>query len=156
MNKRITELNKIAFSYTKDTAKAEDAVSDTLLNFLEAYPTLDFESDDSLPLLVTILKNQIIDDTRKKRETVFSDLEIEDESGESITYEPAGTFGDVNYSDVETLIKNLTPKLREAANLILVKGMSYADTADALGITISALHSRIYKIRRQFQLELGD
>ena len=156
MNKRITELNKIAFNLLKDESKAQDAVSDTLLNFLEAYPDKDFESNDSMPLLVTILKNQIIDDTRKKRETVFSDLEIEDESGESVTYEPAGTFGDVNYEDVETLIKNLRPKLREAANLILIKGMTYADTATALGITMPALHSRIYKIRKQFQKELGD
>ena len=156
MNKRITELNKIAFSYTKDTSKAEDAVSDALLNFLEAYPDKDFESDDSLPLLVTILKNQIIDDTRKKRETIFSDLEIEDENGEFKTFEPIGTAGDTNYDDIITMIKSLKPKLREAADLVYLKGLTYAEASDALGITEAALTSRLYKARKIISKELED
>lgn len=151
------KLRKEAAKFTKDEEKAKDIVQDVLLGFIENYPNLDFEQPESMPLLITILKNAFIDTKRKKREIVFSDLEVEDqETGESVTYEPAGGIGDVNYQDVETLIAGLTPKLRDAANLILIKGLSYEATAEALGITLTALHSRIYKIRKQFKLELGD
>lgn len=146
-----------ANSLTQNADLAQDLVQDTLLKFYETYEDFDGTPEEQHKLLNTILTNTNIDSHRKKREVVFSDLETEDqESGETITFEPAGGIMDINYEDVETLVNGLKPKLREAANLILIKGLSYADTADALGLTMSALHSRIYKVRKIFQKELGD
>lgn len=157
MNELYNNLLARANALTKNHKEnSEDLVQEAFLKFYENYPDFSGSDEEQHKLLNTILTNTHIDSHRKLKETVFSDLETEDEDGQAMTFEPSGGIGDVNYSDVEILIKNLTPKLRDAANLILIKGMSYTDTAEALGITMPALHSRIYKVRKQFQQELGD
>ena len=152
----IAKLNKIALGMLKDKDKAEDIVQDVLLSFLEVYPELDWQSEDSMALLSKMVRNAVIDMTRKKKEVCFSDMEMEDEDGESVTYEPAGTYGDVNYDDVETLIHSLRPKLREAADLVFLKGLSYAEASESLGISESALTSRLHEARKLIQKELED
>lgn len=156
MNELYNKILTRATALTKNADTVQDLTQDTFLKFYENYPEFSGSDEDTLKLLNTILTNTNIDAHRKLKETVFSDLETEDEDGQAMTFEPSGGIMDINMEDVETLINGLSPKLREAANLILVKGLSYTDTADALGITISALHSRIYKVRKQFQAELGD
>lgn len=156
MNELYNKILTRATALTKNADTALDLTQDTFLKFYENYPDFAGSDEEQHKLLNTILTNTNIDTHRKHKEVVFSDLTTEDENGEAMTFEPSGGIMDINMEDVENLIKNLTPKLRESANLILIKGLSYADTADALGITISALHSRIYKVRKQFQAELGD
>lgn len=145
-----------ANALTKNPDSAQDLVQDTFLKFYENYPEFDGTPEEMHKLLNTILTNTNIDSHRKIKEVAFSDLTTEDENGEAMTFEPSGGIMDINMEDVENLIKNLTPKLRETANLILIKGLSYPATAEVLGITLTALHSRIYKIRKQFQMELAD
>lgn len=156
MNNIITKLTNYTVGITKNKDVADDLVSDVLLSFLEAYPDKDIEAESSHPLLFTMCKNACIDRGRKKKEVCFSDLEVEDENGEYMTYEPAGTYGDVNYDDVEMLINSLPNKIRQACTLVLLQGFSNKEAAKELGIGLSALESRIHKGKKLIKKELED
>jgi len=156
MNTILNKLTGYALSLCKNEDKAQDLVQDSLESFLTAYPDMQWDSPESLPLLNTIIKNAYLDTQKKKSEVLFSDMETEDSNGDTITYEPMGTYGDVNYEDVYTMITSLRPKLRHAADLVLLKGLSHAEAARAIGISETALSARIYKVKKIIQQELED
>lgn len=134
---------------------AEDLYQETMMRFYDHYSNFQGTDEERLKLMYTIMKNCFLDRQKKRKETSFTDLAQEDENGEYLTWEPAGTSYDVNYDDVYEIIFALPCKLRDAANLVFLQGLSYQRTADVLQITVSAVTSRLarakYLIRRNLE-----
>ncbi len=133
-----------------DRLLAEDLTQDV---FLRAYRGLPgFEGDSAFTTwLFQIAKNRVIDELRTK-ERKLQPLNIDDV--------PVPTLVEPLFEQAEPIqllwaaVGELTLDLRTALLLRDVVGLSYAEIADSLEITVATVKWRIHKARESVQAEL--
>jgi RNA polymerase sigma-70 factor (ECF subfamily) len=133
-----------------DRLLAEDLTQDV---FLRAYRGLPgFEGDSAFTTwLFQIAKNRVIDELRTK-ERKLQPLNIDDV--------PVPTLIEPLFEQAEPIqllwaaVGELTLDLRTALLLRDVVGLSYAEIADSLEITVATVKWRIHKARESVQAEL--
>ena len=146
-----------------DAREAEDAAQET---FLRAYSQL-HRYDPMRPFktwLFAIASHHCIDRLRKRRLRWLSlddELLAEGEMWRSATPGPEEVaLGHERRAEVTALLALLTPNDRGAIVLHYWCGLSYAEIADALGATVSAVKSRLHRARvmlgRRMAAEAGQ
>ena len=143
-----------ALSLTRDRHQAEDLVQDCALRALSAR---NVPTDEAAfrAWLFRILRNAFFDQIRRRR-TRDAHAEAEDQKN------PPGTEfwqGDERFITALTVKMEMT-KLprpqREIMTLIDMVGLSYAETADLLGVPVGTVMSRISRARRALLDAVGD
>ena len=140
-------LLRLCIMYLHDEEQAKDAVQET---FIKAYRNLEsFRADSSEKTWLT----RIAINTCKNmyRSGWFRHID------RSITPDMmAGRPAPADRTDDEltTEIMNLPIKLREVALLCWLQGMTYNETAEALGISQKAIGSRLNRARRKLRAAL--
>lgn len=156
-----------ALRMTKEPAEAEDLVQET---FLKAYRFFDrFESGTNCKAwLLKIMTNIYITEYhRKSREPsglaydegeVFSLYEqIEGKEDKRATTDPEKQFFDrVMDVEVKKAIEGLPQEFREVVVLSLLEGLSYQEIAEALGIQLGTVKSRLFRGRKLLQKNLWE
>jgi RNA polymerase sigma-70 factor (ECF subfamily) len=156
-----------ALRMTKEPTEAEDLVQET---FLKAYRFFDrFESGTNCKAwLLKIMTNIYITEYhRKSREPsglaydegeVFSLYEqIEGKEGKSAATDPEKQFFDrVMDVEVKKAIEGLPQEFREVVVLSLLEGLSYQEIAEALGIQLGTVKSRLFRGRKLLQKNLWE
>lgn len=144
----------IAFHYSGNEATARDVTQQV---FLKLFTSISQFREDSLftTWLYRIVANACADEHRKRRRFVpFSpEIEVKNMSGNPHQEE---AFHRREISDsVRGAIGELTPKLRLPILLKYVEGMSYDEIAEALGLSIGTVSSRLNRGHKMLARKLN-
>ena len=140
-------LLRLCIMYLHDEEQAKDAVQET---FIKAYRNLDsFRNDASEKTWLT----RIAINTCKNmyRSAWFRHME-RSVTLDMIAERPAPA--DEHDDELTTAIMNLPVKLREAALICWLQGMTYDEAADMLGISRQAVGSRLNRARRKLRFAM--
>jgi RNA polymerase sigma-70 factor (ECF subfamily) len=135
------DVRRFALFLTGDIAKAEDLTADT---FVRAWQARDRIRQATVrAYLLTITRNLYRDQLRASPKFVELDDTIASGSpAADVRVQHAATL-----RDVRARLRRIAKGDRRALLLYVVKEMSYAEIAVALGITVSAVKSRICRAR---------
>jgi RNA polymerase sigma-70 factor (ECF subfamily) len=138
----LSSLRAYAISLSKNRESAEDLVQDTVLRAISKQEK--FEEGTNLQAwLFTILRNSFLSARRK------SQREVEDTDGslaaELITIPEQEDK--IVFQDLQAALAKLPPDQREAILLVGMEGMSYEDTAAAVGCAVGTIKSRVNRAR---------
>lgn len=144
----------IAFHYSGDEATARDVTQQV---FLKLFTSINQFREDSqfTTWLYRIVANACADEHRKRRRFVPFSPEIEvrhmsREGSQEKTYHRREVA-----DSVRGAIGELTPKLRLPILLKYVEGLSYDEIAEALGLSIGTVSSRLNRGHKMLARKLG-
>jgi RNA polymerase sigma-70 factor (ECF subfamily) len=136
-------LLRYARSLTRDPLAAEDLVHDALVSALNHLASFDV-SRSMRPWLFGIIHNQFISDVR--REAVRQDC-----LGQ-LKHPPAASSPVQERREelrrVDLALAELPVLQREALHLVAVESLTYQQAADALGVPVGTVMSRVSRARR--------
>lgn len=147
----------VALSITKQPADAEDLVQETLLR---AYRSIErFDGAHPRAWLLTILRNAEINRHRRRRPELLDDPDRamdrltamaadEHEGPEALVV--GATFDTV----VDEALRALPDRYRQLVLLVDVDGLTYAEAAQALGIPVGTVMSRLHRARGRIRTRL--
>ena len=144
-------LLRLCIMYLHDEELAKDAVQET---FIKAYRNLDsFRKDSSEKTWLTRIAINTCKNLHRSGWFRHTDRSV---TPDMITDRPAPA--DQKDDDLTTELLNLPVKLREVALLCWLQGMTYEETAEALGITRQAVGGRLNRARNKlrFAMEGSD
>jgi RNA polymerase sigma-70 factor (ECF subfamily) len=150
----LPRLRRFARALTGQAADADDIVQ---IAIERALTRLDqFEAGTKLEAwLFRILRNAWIDETRSRarRARVFASADL----GERVGDEGAAAMdARLEADEVWRAMQQLPDEQREAIALVCVEGLAYREAAEALGVPIGTLTSRLARGREALQQMLGD
>ncbi|NUR29930.1 MAG: sigma-70 family RNA polymerase sigma factor [Catenulispora sp.] len=151
-------LYRVARTLTGQPADAEDLVQETLLR---AYRSMDrFDGRHPRAWLLTILRNVEHNRHRRQRPQLLDDpervVEIEDGDCRHDDGNPEHLVVDRCFAaEVEAAFKALHDKYREVVAIVDVEGCGYSAAAEALGIPIGTVMSRLHRARRRIRRQLS-
>jgi RNA polymerase sigma-70 factor (ECF subfamily) len=129
----------------KDKYMAEDLLQDT---FFRAYLYLDDCPPDNLkPWLFKVAYNSFIDNQRKNKRSTPMDTEILN----NIT-DPKSTEKELlikeQLSLVQSVMKNMPEKQKEALKLCVFKGLPYKEAAEIMEVSLSHIKILVFRARQ--------
>jgi RNA polymerase sigma-70 factor (ECF subfamily) len=141
-------------AYLVDRAHADDLTQETYLRALRGLRT--FRGDTAARIwLLSIARRAVVDHFRKqgRRPLVVASLDADDTNGERA----AILDGDgAEQVAIKLLIDSLDPDKREAFVLTQVHGLSYAEAAEACGVPIGTIRSRMARAREHLLAAMAD
>jgi RNA polymerase sigma-70 factor (ECF subfamily) len=156
---QIDLLYSYACRFAGDPNQAEDWVQEAYLKAYRGWESYR-PGTNIRAWLLTILRNTIISDRRRARRVERVDFAVAERH---TLYEqlqetdPEGRFFDGLVSDVVVdALARLPEKFREVVLLSDLEGLSYAETAEVLGVPVGTVKSRLFRGRRILQAELHE
>jgi RNA polymerase sigma-70 factor (ECF subfamily) len=140
----IPRLRRYARSLVFDAAAADDLVQTALERALAHWHQFD-QRRDIVVWLVGITHHAFIDDRRRERRLRVVDPDEALAASDLQRYEPAPDIA--LRMDLVAALARLSPEQREPLLLVSVEQFSYAECAQALGIPIGTVMSRISRAR---------
>jgi RNA polymerase sigma-70 factor (ECF subfamily) len=134
---------RVLYPYARREISVEDLVQET---FLKAYDRLEtFNPDYRFKTwLMTIANNLGVDTLRRRRETVEFNADLHSAPSQG----PEGRAVDADrYRSLQEAIMELPETYSVPLILRYTEEMSYAEIAESLGITTSAVKSRLFRAR---------
>lgn len=146
----IPRLRRYARALTGDTLQADDLVQDTLERALNKRH-LWRQGSDLRAWMFTIMHNVFVNQVRSRHtdDTVALDAEA---------YNVASRTSPIDLleiGDIDAAIRLLPGEQREVLMLVALEQMSYAETAQTLGIPVGTVMSRLYRARERVRVLLG-
>lgn len=150
LQENMTLLHRFALSLTKNPARAEDLVQDTLLRAWKYRHQ--FVSGTNLSAwLSVIMRNTFYSNQRKRSH------EVEDGDGsyaaQLVTLPSQG--GGLDLQDMTTAIARLPPEMARTLTLVAIENLSYEEAATAMGCRIGTVKSRLWRARERLAEVLG-
>lgn len=140
-------LLRLCIMYLHDEEQAKDAVQET---FIKAYRNLDsFRNDASEKTWLTRIAINTCKNMYRSGWFRHMDRSV---TLDMIAERPAPA--DEHDDELTTAIMNLPVKLREAALICWLQGMTYDEAADMLGISRQAVGSRLNRARRKLRFAM--
>jgi RNA polymerase sigma-70 factor (ECF subfamily) len=144
---------RLAYRLTGNTHDAEDLTQEVFVRVfrsLSSYTPGTFEG-----WLHRITTNLFLDMARRRQRIRFEGLGDETARLSSTGPTPAQAFDDRHFDDdIQAALKALAPEYRAAVILCDIEGLSYEEIADALGIKLGTVRSRIHRGRAQLRAAL--
>ena len=142
---------RVALSVVQDPHLAEDITQDTVIKAWRALPT--WTGEGSLKSWVlSIAHNTAVSYLRRMREESRSPDTLPD--GPSRDDVERSAEGRSDLGDLARALDDLDKLSRAVVTLRDVEGMSYADIAEALGVSIPTVKTRLLRARRELQRTL--
>ena len=152
----IEGLHRVAYSITLNNADAEDLVQDTMMR---AYRAIErFDGKYPRAWLLTIMRNAQVNRVRRKRPELMHDPDetmarVADESAEGADAE--SQLMDQEFeAPVASALAALPDKFRSVVELVDLNQLSYQEAADALGIPVGTVMSRLHRARRNIRTHI--
>ena len=146
--RHVDDVYRYALAVLANRSDAEDVTQTTFLNAYRGFETMR-HSERSLNWLIAIAHNvcrQRFRDAARRPREVELDLEL---------VAPAHDDGArVRSEDIRRAFSQLSFAQRSALAMRELEGRSYAEIADVLGITASAVETLIFRARRAFREQL--
>jgi RNA polymerase sigma-70 factor (ECF subfamily) len=146
----IPRLRRYARALTGDTLQADDLVQDTLERALNKRH-LWRQGSDLRAWMFTIMHNVFVNQIRARHadDTVALDAEAYNVA------DRATPIDLLEIADIDAAIRRLPSEQREVLLLVALEQMSYAEAAQALGIPLGTVMSRLYRARERVRVLLG-
>ena len=152
---------RVAQALTRDRADADDLVQETYLRAFRHWHTFEMGSDCRRWLSAICRNAWFAQRTRQRCVTaVGDDHELETFAAVSIHKLARDQGVEEMFSRIDlgpaitAAIEALEPLYREVVQLVDVQELRYEEAADALGVPIGTVRSRLYRARRQLQQSL--
>lgn len=151
----IDVLLRVARTLVPRPADAEDLVQDTLLR---AFRSIDsFDGRHPRAWLLTIMRNTQINRTRRRRPVLLDDPDTEPGDG---VIDMAGTpeaivVGATFDAVVVDALDALPARFRQVVELVDIDGLTYAEAAEAIGIPVGTVMSRLHRARARIRVRLA-
>jgi RNA polymerase sigma-70 factor (ECF subfamily) len=146
----LSSLRSFAISLTHDVHRAEDLVQETVLKAISRQES--FEAGSNLQAwLFTILRNLFFSAHRKTQR------EVEDADGSyaaSMISVP-DQEDKIVVQDLHAALAKLPQEQREAILLVGAEGMAYEEAAEALGVKVGTIKSRVNRARNRLAEMMG-
>jgi len=146
----LTSLRAYAISLTRDVNRAEDLMQETILKAISKQEK--FETGSNLQAwLFTILRNLFFSAHRKTQR------EVEDADGvhaATMTSQP-DQEDRLAVQDLHAALAQLPREQREALLLVAAEGLTYEETAAALGAKVGTIKSRVNRARTRLAELIG-
>ena len=140
----LVPLRAYAISLTKAVDRAEDLVQDTVLRALSRQESFE-KGTNQQAWLFTILRNSFFSDHRRAgREIEDADGRLAGEMATSADQESRLVL-----QELEAALARLPREQREALLLVGMEGLSYEETAVALGCAVGTVKSRVNRARNR-------
>ena len=148
-------LLRVASSMTPQRSDAEDLVQDTLLRAWRSMDT--FDGRHPRAWLLTILRNAEINRHRRRRPPLLDDP---DSPAEDVSADASPSAEDVvvdaTFDDgVGEALASLPEPFHTTVVLVDVRGLSYAQAAEHLGVPEATVTSRLHRGRARIRAELA-
>jgi RNA polymerase sigma-70 factor (ECF subfamily) len=161
---QLDTLYRIARRLVRQSAEAEDLVQETYTRAIRAWESFQLESYGMRPWLVRIMHNVHL--SRAQREGrqpgTVEDAQLEmaaGKAGGAGASGGAGVFAD-RFDGMDQQLKRamgqLAPEYQVVLLLWAVDDLSYKEIAEAVGIPIGTVMSRLYRARQQLSEQLHD
>lgn len=151
MTAQMPGLMRFALSLTKDHARAEDLVQETLMRAWRGRHT--FEAGTNIAGWMTmILRNAFYTHHRRRS------LEVEDPDetyAAKLSVAPAQEDG-LHVQDMQAALAQLSTEHRETLVLIVLNDLSYEEAAAVMGCKIGTIKSRVSRARERLAYLLGS
>jgi RNA polymerase sigma-70 factor, ECF subfamily len=135
---------RLAYSMLGERSRAEDAAQETLFRAWKALPN--FRGGSSLSTwLYTIARNCSLTAIHRSGGKRTSSLE---ESGVRAAAESTRHISQAPLPDIERMVAELPDECRSAVMLFYMQEKSYEETAQALGIPLGTLKTRLHRARK--------
>ena len=147
----IEVLLRVARSMTRNHAEAEDLVQDTLIR---AYRGIGgFDGRHPRAWLLTILRNTHINRNRRRRPELLRDP---DTTLDHLESDAATDRADVLVErtiddEILAALDALSEDFRRVVELVDIDGLSYAETAEVIGVPVGTVMSRLHRARRRIR-----
>jgi RNA polymerase sigma-70 factor, ECF subfamily len=145
---------------TRDPADADDLAQETFLRAYQSWHTY-MPDTDCRRWLITICRNIFLRDRQRSQRFVAMDDPDADLEATRELYRRAMARGLKDLFDridlgpaIERSIHALPPEYRDVALLVDVEDYTYAHAAEALGIPVGTVRSRLFRARRLLQQAL--
>ncbi len=161
------ELRKVALKLTQSLENAEDLVQETLVRAYQGFAQ--FRRGTNLKAwLMKIMLNLFISHYRHQRRTVptvsleglLEELELAEENTDLLLDEAISpeevVMAKVMDEEVANALEQLPEPFREVVILCDIEGLSYAEAAQALGIPVGTVRSRLSRARETLRRLLWD
>ena len=152
----------VAIGLTGERADAEDLVQEAVLDALRGFggfsPGTNFKA-----WFFRILRNAFLDRLRTSRADKHVHLDSTPEltlmeSGDAMGRPSYGrdpsSLAEFDWDEVTAAIQRLPEEYRVVATMCFIDELSYQETADALGIPVGTVRSRLYRARKTLQSRL--
>lgn len=152
----IDVLLRVALSRTHNAADAEDLVQDTLLRAYRAIGR--FDGDHPRAWLLTILRNAQVNRVRRRRPSLLRDPDAGQRLHEGRNALPSAEALVVSQTFDTTVgdaVARLPTRFRHVVELVDIDGLTYQEAADALGIPIGTVMSRLHRARHRIRTRLA-
>ena len=137
-------LESFARARLRDPAAAEDVVQNVLLSLHRARHTYRPERPFE-PWLFAIARNAIVDAQRKGGVRSRREVALADAPEPSFEPSPAAPRGDALATQLAGALQQIPPAQREAVELVKLQGLSVAQAAAQVGISVTALKVRAHR-----------
>jgi RNA polymerase sigma-70 factor (ECF subfamily) len=129
----------------------DDITQDALLAVLRSLPRYRFEAGRFSAWVMTIAARTVIDELRRRTDLAPALEIIDDDERPDRRSERRATV-----RAIEDAVGNLPPEYRAAFVLRAYHELEYGEIADALGIDIGTVKSRLWRARAQLQAALAE
>jgi RNA polymerase sigma-70 factor, ECF subfamily len=146
----IDRLYRAACALTGSRVAADDLVQDTYAKVL-AKPRL-LRNDDDIGYLLKTMRNLFYDERRQATRRATEPVDPEDFERVEGSSGPAET---AERREVLGVVAALPQEFRDVLVAVDVAGLSYKETADALGVPEGTVMSRLYRARKRVITEYG-
>ncbi|GAC1602779.1 MAG: RNA polymerase sigma factor [Acidimicrobiales bacterium] len=150
-------LLRVAMSLTRRPADAEDLVQDTLTKAFKGIES--FDGAYPRAWLLTIMRNTHINRNRRRRPELLDDPDATFErlaatEGVGAQTPEALVVGETFDAVVVDALVALPVRFRQVVDLVDIDGLSYAEAAEALGIPVGTVMSRLHRARTRMRHRL--
>lgn len=128
----------VIYHVLQNTEAAEEVLQDAMMKIWKNASNFDPGKGSFLNWILQIARNAAIDRVRLKRFSNVSDpIEAASQNPAEATFNPETV-------DVPDLVRKLEPAQREIIELVYFQGYSQSEAAEALGLPLGTLKSRLY------------
>ena len=151
LEQEIPRLRRYARALTRDTARADDLVQETLLRAFRKEHLWE-PGTDLRAWLFTIMHNQYVNEVRRAARDAAS-LDVQDCSTFLIANSDPSASRQLQ--ELEHALSQLTEGQRQVILLVGLEGMSYEDVAGILQIPVGTVRSRLSRGREVLRKLMG-
>jgi RNA polymerase sigma-70 factor (ECF subfamily) len=150
-------LFRVALTLTGSAADAEDLVQETLIRAFRALNT--FDGSHPRAWLLTILRNTNMNLHRRRRPELVNDWATLGDARPAFGAPAKASaeetvLDEILSEDLEAAVNSLDPRFRTVLLLVDVDRLSYAEAAEALGVPVGTIMSRLSRARDRVRLHL--
>jgi len=157
---QLPALKRVAIALAGNEADADDLVQETFLRAYRHWNTFE-PGSDCRRWLSTICRNAFLEQRRREsRSTAVEDQELESLAAARLHNQARASGVDHMFTRLDLgpaisqAIASLEPIYRDVVVLADAEGFTYEEVAEALGVPIGTVRSRLYRARRQLQESL--